>query len=201
MVGKNFSGNNLGQRKDSDFYETPYSLTRLLLDNVVLDGQILEPACGDGAIERVLAERGYDFESYDAERDFLRENRKFGTIITNPPFSLSLEFIQKAKLLSDNFLFLLPLSYLHGKARYDLIYSDNQYPLRTIFVFTRYPMLGDALRDDGKHRTGMMVYAWFWFDSRYDTYKHSPTIQWLDNDPYILRKAKRRSVIAPGQHP
>lgn len=32
MKGKNFSTNNSsGKRKKSDFYETPYSLTRLLL--------------------------------------------------------------------------------------------------------------------------------------------------------------------------
>ena len=32
VVGKNFSCNNLGQRKASDFYETPYSLTRQFLE-------------------------------------------------------------------------------------------------------------------------------------------------------------------------
>jgi hypothetical protein len=31
-VGKNFSANNLGQRKASDFYETPYSITRHLFE-------------------------------------------------------------------------------------------------------------------------------------------------------------------------
>lgn len=37
MKGKNFSTNNTGKRKKSDFYETPYSLTWLLLEHEKLD--------------------------------------------------------------------------------------------------------------------------------------------------------------------
>jgi len=55
VKGKNFSCNNLGQRKKSDFYETPYSITQQLLDNEIFEYQtILEPACGNGAISKVL---------------------------------------------------------------------------------------------------------------------------------------------------
>jgi len=188
IKGKNFSCNNIGKRKRSDFYETPYSLTRLLLDKVKLIGTILEPACGNGAIVKVLNEYGYEVKSYDRDTDFLTETSYYNTIITNPPYSLSFEFIQKAKQISDNFLFLLPLAYLHGKSRYDNIYMDKHFPLKKIFVFTRYPLLGEKLREDGKHNTGMMVYAWFWWDK---SYNKQPTIDWLDNDPFILRKGEQ----------
>jgi len=47
--------------------------------------------------------------------NFLDETEKYDSIITNPPFSLAYEFIQKAKTLTDYFAFLLPPSYLHGK--------------------------------------------------------------------------------------
>lgn len=47
MKGKNFSTNNTGKRKKSDFYETPYSLTWLLLEHEKLEGTILEPAMAE----------------------------------------------------------------------------------------------------------------------------------------------------------
>lgn len=186
--GKNYSTNNRGSRKKSDFYETPYSLTELLLEKETMIGNILEPACGNGAIVKVLKKNGYmNITAYDKETDFLKETKKYDTVITNPPFSLAYEFIQKAKQVSDVFYFLLPLNYLHGKKRYDNIYSDKDFRLETIYVFTRYPLLGEPLREDGKHNTGMMVYAWYKFNKNY---KEEPIIRWLDNDSYILRKGE-----------
>ena len=188
--GKNFSTNNAsGKRRKADLYETPYCLTRLLLDVVTLQGTVLEPACGNGAIVRILKTFGYQVEAYDLSQgtDFLNETKTYGTIITNPPFSLSDEFIAKAKEVADEFYFLLPLSYLHGKARYDTVYRDPHYPLRAVYIFTRYPMLGDELRPDGKHRTGMMVYAWFHFQRRpLGESFGPPTIHWLDNHQFVL---------------
>ena len=182
--GKNFSANNTGKRKKSDFYETPYSLTRLLLVVEKLDGAILEPAIGGGAIGKVLNEYGYSYMGYDVENDFLKQTQKYDTIITNPPFSISRQFILKAKENSRNkIVFLLPLSYLHGKKRYDEIWTDKQFPLARIYVFTRYPLLGEPLRQDGKHNTGMMVYAWFVWEKHYGD---EPIIKWLDNNEFIL---------------
>lgn len=186
LMGKNFSCNNTGKRRKSDFYETPFCLTRLLLDKIQLRGDIiLEPACGNRAIVQVLFEYKYNTIFYDIETDFLKETKHYETIITNPPYSLAYEFIQQAKQCSNNFFFLLPLSYLHGKKRYDYVYQDKNFPLRKIFVFTRYPMLEDTKRKDGKHKTGMMVYAWYWFDKQY---RKSATINWLDNNPFVVRK-------------
>ena len=124
--GKNFSANNTGKRKKSDFYETPYSITRHLLNAEDFDNTkiVCEPACGEGAIVRVLEEKwqSTNIVSYDADIDFLKDSRQYEYIITNPPFSLAFEFIQQAKRLASNkFAFLLPLSYLHGKKRYDEI--------------------------------------------------------------------------------
>lgn len=185
-MGKNFSTNNSsGKRKESDFYETPYSLTKLLLQSESIKGNVLEPAKGKGAIEKILTESGLEVKAYDKERDFFTETNHYDWIITNPPYSLALEFIKKAKLHSNNIAFLLPLSYLHGKKRYEEVYTDNKFPLTSVSVFTRYPMLGEALRDDGKHNTGMMVYAWFIWKK---DYKGSPVIKWLDNNEYILKK-------------
>jgi hypothetical protein len=179
--GKNFSLNNTGKRKKSDFYETPYSLTWLLLENEEIIGSVLEPACGNGAISKIVGG-----VSYDKEFDFLKEERKYDTIITNPPYSLAKEFILKAKQVANKkIIFLLPLSYLHGKNRFDIIWNDKNFPLARVYVFTRYPLLGEKLREDGKHNTGMMVYAWYIWEKGY---KNEPVIRWLDNNEYIISK-------------
>lgn len=77
-TGKNFSCNNQGQRKKSDFYETPYSMTEQLLEtNEIPDGSlVLEPACGEHAIVTVLEEKGYKIKSYDIEINFFERFRK-----------------------------------------------------------------------------------------------------------------------------
>src|SRR6185369_10862163 len=41
-----------------DFFPTPRWATFALMDNEPFDGEIWDPACGDGAMARVLAERG-----------------------------------------------------------------------------------------------------------------------------------------------
>jgi len=189
--GKNFSANNAtGKRKKSDFYETPYTLTRKFLNVEYFNksGTVCEPARGGGAIERVLKEYWNDdlVTAYDKETNFLWETGEYDYIITNPPFSLAFEFIQRAKQVSKGkFAFLLPLSYLHGKKRFDEIYSDRTYGLERVYVFTRYPMLGESLREDGKYNTGMMVYAWYvWTNG----YSGLPTVNWLDNNEDVLSK-------------
>lgn len=201
-VGKNFSCNNAsGKRNKSDFYQTPYCLTRLLLDEVCIDGSILEPASGNGAIVKILIEYGYDVVYYDLIHgtDFLaNENRHFDTIITNPPYSLAFEFIQKAKQVAGEFYFLPPLSYLHGKQRYDSVWSDVEYPLYRIFVFTRSPLLGSTIRSDGKHDTGMMVYAWFHFKRNVAFKNKAPKIYWLDNNSFVVSKSDQDNMQCSG---
>jgi hypothetical protein len=195
--GKNFSCNNLGQRKKSDFYETPYSITRHLLANEPFDRtlRVCEPACGNGAIVRIL-QQSWDrskITAYDKDRDFLKDRNHYDYIITNPPFSLAYDFILRAKRsATKKFAFLLPLNYLHGKKRYNGIYQDIQYGLRKVHVFIQYPLLGEPLREDGKYRTGMLVYAWYVFQNHY---AGLPTISWLDNNDDVLSVA--RDTVAP----
>lgn len=115
----------------------------------------------------------------------IAETRKFDAIITNPPFSLAKEFILKACEVAPRFAFLLPLNYLHGKERLDEIYSREI--LEKVYVFARYPLLSAQIRPDGKYETGMMVYAWYIFDTRH---KGAPTIRWIDNDSDVARRGK-----------
>lgn len=195
--GKNFSTNNAsGKRKKSDFYETPYSITRHLLNKESFDFNktVCEPARGENAIVKILEEKWNksNIVSYDLmkdDKDFLKDHNEYDYIITNPPFSIAHNFILHAKkLVKYKFAFLLPLSYLHGKKRYDDIYMDKSFGLKKVYVFTRYPMLGEKLRDDGKYNTGMMVYAWYIFEREYSKL---PEIDWIDNNSDVLNKNDR----------
>jgi hypothetical protein len=199
-IGKNFSLNNTGKRKKNDFYETPYSMTKqfLLLNLFDRRKTIVEPAAGNGAISGELYPYGFgnvvSYDLYKDEIDFLTDKEKYPQMITNPPYSLAKEFILHAKeIITEKFALLLPLSYLHGKERYDVIWTDKVFPLSEIYVFTRYPLLGEPLRDDGKYETGMQVYAWYVWDKKCS---HPPIIKWIDNDEYVLRGQKKH----PSRH-
>jgi hypothetical protein len=192
--GKCFSGINRGQRRKSDFYQTPYSMTRQILDVEKLKGITLEPASGDGAIARILNEyniRGY-FSDIRLGCDYLKEdygNSNYSNVICNPPFSLAKEFILKSKeLYKDKIIMLLPLSYLHGQERFNIKIFKN---LKYVYVFTRYPMLTDKVREDGKYNTGMMVYAWYVWKKNY---RGESKIRWIDNNKYILKKSDTQTI-------
>lgn len=199
MRGKNYSLNNVnGNRKESDGYYTPYGLTREFLKQEYADiwnsgRSILEPACGDGAIVKELLSWQFDQEQITAYdiihgRDFLNETQEFDIIISNPPYSLAKEFIYKAKSLAKNYIaYFLPLSYLHGQERLNTIWKDTAFPLARVYVCSRYPMLGDPLREDGKFRTGMQAYAWYVWDMQWEW---EPVIRWLNIDKYVLRKGE-----------
>ena len=82
-------------RAPFEFYPTPPEATRALLSVEQFDGDIWEPACGDGAISQVLVDAGYSVVSTDlidrgygqGGHDFLKSTWALGKhIITNPPY-------------------------------------------------------------------------------------------------------------------
>ena len=183
---------NQGQRNPKDFYQTPKAFTKLLLDNEYFnkDFFVFEPACGNGAIVDVLKENGYPVIGADKEMgdDFLVGDFTSHQLITNPPFSLAKEFILQAKkLVSWKFALLLPLNYLSGQWRYENIFSDKEFPLAKVYVMTRMPMLSEELREDGKFKTGMQVYAWMVWEKNWTG---EPVIRWLDIQPWVYSKRK-----------
>jgi hypothetical protein len=195
MKGKNFSGNSNKLRNKRDLYETPYSITKQLLDREKFEGSILEPACGNGAIVKVLKNKDYsNITAYDMETNFFWEKNQFDNIITNPPYSQSIDYIIQAKRIAKKKIaMLLPLSYLHGQKRYNQLYNkQDDFPLTAVYVFTRYPMLGEPIREDGRYNTGMMVYAWFIWEK--STKQKDPIIKWINNNEFVLQTKKGQSV-------
>lgn len=145
------NGGDPKERRDSDFYPTPPECTHALLDWLKLSrGVVLEPACGDGAISKVIEARGLQVVSSDIRetgygiglRNFLefpaatREELPVDWIITNPPFSLAEEFIRKALSITPNVAMLLKSQYWHANGRAKLF---GEHPPAAVLPLTWRP--------------------------------------------------------------
>lgn len=104
------------ERKPADLYPTPVNAVEAIMEMIKLFGvkKVWEPACGDGRIARVLEWHGLEVLGTDLREhtgygfgglDFINDDPldKWGLItddcdmvMTNPPFSLAREFIEKA---------------------------------------------------------------------------------------------------------
>lgn len=179
------AGANQGDRQKDDFYATPPSCTRALLAVEEFSGGIWEPACGDGAISRVLQESGRDVISTDlVERgfgqsgvDFLMEYRPLApNVITNPPFKNGTEFVAKAlSLTTGKVAMLLKVGFLEGVGRATLY---DQAPFARLWIFRgRQSFLKNgkqSIKINGAG--GMIAYGWFVWEHGYTG---KPTLGWI----------------------
>jgi hypothetical protein len=157
-------GNN---RVKDDFYPTPSNATIALLERENFNGTIWEPACGDGAISKLLKLQGYDVYSTDlvdrgygdTHFDFLNSWELHDNIVTNPPFNIGTKFaIHALHCARKKVAIFQKLTFLEGKERRDKLYSLNM--LRRVYVFSERQAFGD-------HKGGMLAFAWFVFDKEY----------------------------------
>ena len=127
MVG----GNRSGREKD-DFYPTPAACTLALItaEGRRLPSKVREPACGDGAIARLIAMTGREVVATDlvdreherARVDFLNEPEPLAmAVVTNPPFVLAEAFIRQAHGLGLPYVaMLLKSTFWHADRRREL---------------------------------------------------------------------------------
>lgn len=180
------SGSGSGEeRQIDDFYATPPSATEALLRVESFDGPIWEPACGDGAICKVLKERGHVVQATDlVDRgygasgiDFLMEYKPHGPhVVTNPPFKLATQFVQKAlQLTTGKVAMLLKVGFLEGVERAPIFDAE---PFARLWVFRRR----QSFLKNGTHgiemegRGGMIAYGWFVWEHGYTG---KPTLGWI----------------------
>jgi hypothetical protein len=178
-----------------DLYETPEVATLALLRAEPLPRTIWEPACGPGAIVRVLRDAGHrviatdlvDYQSPDqdhAGRDFLLERKApdgVEIIITNPPFKLA--FAAHALSLCPRVAMLLRLSFLEsgnektkaGRAR---LFALDGGHLSRVYVFrNRLPMMHrDGWR--GNRASNSVAFAWFVWERGYNSKPEMDRISW-----------------------
>lgn len=169
----------LSDRGD-DFYATPPVAVEVLLKHEIIPYSVWEPACGDGAIVKVLRDHGHKVfatdlvnrgcpDSLDRWDFLLTNNMEYGEmIITNPPFKLEEQFLDRALNVCPHVVFLLRLAFLESERRSYLL--DTGY-LHRVYVFRKHlPMMHRHGWEWRKANSGM-AFAWFVFDqtSKKDT--------------------------------
>ncbi|MEL3959449.1 hypothetical protein NST17_20060 [Caldifermentibacillus hisashii] len=172
------------ERHKSDYYVTPIDRIELFIDefikyepNAFSGGWILDPTAGGDAkhpmsyptaIKNKLNKNTYTIDIRedslaDIKGDFLKLKLDFKpvVIITNPPFNISREIIEKSlDIVKDNgfVIMLLRLNYFGGKTRRDM--WDKQMP-KYCFVHNRRM----SFTEDNK--TDSVEYAHFVWQKRH----------------------------------
>jgi hypothetical protein len=159
-------------RRD-DLYETPAVAVEALLRVEPLPEVIWEPACGPGAIVRVLRAAGkkvyatdlVDYDSPDQDEagwDFLLERQlPLGAeaIVTNPPFKNVEAFVAHAIELAPKVVMLCRLAFLESERRRRILDGGM---LARVHVFrNRLPMMHRAGWAGKRNLNAGMPFAWF----------------------------------------
>lgn len=181
-----------------DFYATPREAVDAFLaieKKWLPEGAIWEPACGDGAIVLPLRESGRTVYATDlvgrgcpdstAGLDFLRDGRYPGrgvtkAIITNPPFKLAWQFVERALQECDYVAMLLRLAFLEGCARKTWF---EMRPLARVHVSSRRLPMMHRHGWTGPKAGSAVCHAWFVWDRRHEG---RPQIQWFDWKDHAL---------------
>lgn len=157
-----------------DLYETPPEAVHALLEAEFLPNRIWEPACGPGAIVRVLRAAGhtvtatdlldYGCEGQEAGLNFLKLRTAPGgveCIVTNPPFMHANAFVERALHLCPRVIMLLRLGFIAGTKRASIL--DNGLLARVHVFRNRLPMMHRA-GWEGPRATSQTEFAWFVWD-------------------------------------
>lgn len=192
--GKLAGGNPENERVENDFYATNPKAVEMLLKEYNFKGRAwLEPCVGQGHISKTvlnyynnniwidgvdLIDRGFpntiatDFLTYEPKG-------KYDVVISNPPFSLAQEFIEKGfELLKDNgqMAMFLKIQFLEGGKRKEFF---EKYPPKYIYVFRNRMATwnnGNELDPNGKRWATTMCHAWYIWEKGSTT---EPIIRWL----------------------
>jgi hypothetical protein len=156
-----------------DDFPTPPWATRALAEHVLDTAALrsltcLEPACGAGHMAKVLAEyfavvRASDAHTYGYGelRDYLVSPYEAGSwdwVITNPPFRLADEFVQRSLQVARHGVAILARTvFLESVQRYEKLFRGVPPTLFAQFV-ERVPMVKGRLDEKASTATG---YAWF----------------------------------------
>jgi hypothetical protein len=156
-----------------DTYETPACAVEALLRIESVPRIVWEPACGPGAIVKVLKAHGHEVFASDivdygwghAVRDFFSGPAPSASaIITNPPYQAAAGFVQQALFLSPLVIMLLRLAFLESVRRTEILEKSG---LARIHVFrNRLPMM-HRKNWDGPKASSAMPFAWFCWERGY----------------------------------
>jgi hypothetical protein len=185
-VGKSYARSVIPSedREKDDFYPTPEPATRSLLAKEQFGPIIWEPACGDGAISRVLEGAGHKVISTDLfdrgfgqpRIDFLMERKLLAPeIVTNPPFKMAEQFVRHAlDLGATKVAMMLRLAWLEGSQRKTLFETT---PLARVHIASRRLNMMRGGTDAGNGGGSMIAFAWFVWDR---SHEGAAELGWFD---------------------
>jgi len=182
--GQLAGGNPTRGRVENDFYATHPDSVKALLKVEEIIYPALEPACGEGHISKFLGDNTTSLDlidrGYGQQADFLTQEfgGSYKTVITNPPFALFQEFVEKAlKVASHKVIMFGKLQALEGQKRATFLETT---PLKTVYVFKKrqQPMRNGKEFDEktGKKMSSTMAFAWYVWEIGY---KGEPIIKWI----------------------
>ena len=194
LTGTSLVGGSVNyERVENDFYATDPSSVEALLEVLELKSKsFYEPCCGQGHISKVLGRHFSEANHYATDLVY----RGYGTggvdfintpsiflpkaewIITNPPYSIAKEFIDKSlSIATKGVAMFLKIQFLEGQARKEWFANT---PLKAVYVFSKRQ---DPWRDGeqlnpktGKKWGSTMCFAWFVWEHGY---LGNPTIKWI----------------------
>lgn len=189
MKSKMMLATNGSEREENDFYATHPSAVKLFLQraketNLKLNNSVWECACGQGHISEVLKEYGYDVYSTDLINrgygtccDFINNDYTEwqGDILTNPPYKLAEEFLQKGmNLLQDGnkLIMFLKVQFLESKGRKELF---DKYPPKYVYVHSERQQCSKNA-DFEQYKCTTLCFCWYVWEKGFNG---EPTIRWI----------------------
>lgn len=185
---RGIGGNHNKDREKDDYYATPPRAIDDLISKVELHDKVWEVACGGGHLSSRLESSGHIVKStdlvdrgyvgFDGQLDFINSpTEKFdGDIVTNPPYKLATEFVEKSLDSVDvggKVCMFLKIQFLEGQKRYEQLYSKGG--LKHVLVYSK--RISTARNADfDKYKTTAMCHAWFVWEKGY---KGLPNIDWV----------------------
>lgn len=181
------SNHALENREAFDYYATDPKAVEMLLELEQFAPVIWEPACGEGHISKVLQAHGYEVISTDLvyqgfgdpePLDFLTETLDGfeGDIITNPPYSAGLEFVQRALESvrpGGKVAMFLKVQFLEGQKR-GAFFKDT--PPRTVYI-SRSRISCAKNGDFERFPDSAIAYAWYVWEKGFTG---DPVIKWFN---------------------
>lgn len=181
------SNHALESRETFDYYATDPKAVEMLLELEQFAPVIWEPACGEGHISKVLQAHGYEVISTDLvyrgfgdpePLDFLKETLDGfeGDVITNPPYSVGFEFVQRALESvrpGGKVAMLLKVQFLEGQKR-GVFFKDT--PPRTVYISSS--RISCAKNGDfERFPNSAIAYAWYVWEKGFTG---DPVIKWFN---------------------
>jgi hypothetical protein len=173
-----------------DLYETPAVAIKALLAVEKVPSLVWEPACGPGAIVRVLEAAGHvvaasDLIDYGCPGQQVADF--FGStylptwskaIVTNPPFMHAVPFVARALDLCPEVYLMMRSGFING-ARWKRLGWDQH--LARVHIFApRLPMMHRGSWTGPRTTSPAIDFAWFVFRRDWKLHGGQPTVNWID---------------------